>query len=36
MAKLATRMRHVTWAGGKGSSKTRYLESATSICLFTI
>jgi len=36
MAKLTMRMRHVTWLGGRRSSKTTYLESATPICLFTI
>ena len=35
-AKLAMRMRGVTWPGGRGSSETTYLESATPICLFTI
>jgi len=36
MAKLAMRMRRVTWPGSRGSSKTTYLESATTICLFTL
>jgi len=36
MAKLAMRMRRVTWSGGRGSPKTTYLESATPICLFTV
>jgi len=36
MAKLAMRMRRVTWPGGSRSSKTTYSESATPICLFTI
>jgi len=36
MAKLAMRMHGVTWPGGRGSSETTYLESATPICLFTI
>jgi len=35
MAKLAMRMRCVSWPGGRGSSNTTYLESATPICLFT-
>jgi len=36
MAKLAMRMHRVTCPGGKGSSKTTYLEPATPICIFTI
>jgi len=36
MAKLAVRMLRVKWPGGRGSSETTYLESATPICLFTI
>jgi len=36
MAKLAMRMRRVTWPGGKGLSKTTYLESSTPIYLFTV
>ena len=34
MAKLAMRMRGVTWPGRRGSSETTYLESTTQICLF--
>ena len=34
-AKFAMRMRRVMWLGGRGSSKTTYLESMTPICLFT-
>jgi len=36
MGKLAMRMRCVTWPGGRGSSKTTYLETAIPICLFTV
>jgi len=36
MANVEMRMRGVTWPGGRGSSKTTYLESATSICLYII
>jgi len=36
MAKLAMRMRRVTWPGGRWSSETTCLESATPICLFII
>jgi len=35
-AKLAMRMRGVTWPDGVGSSETTYFESATPICLSTI
>jgi len=36
MAKSVIRMRHDMWHGGRRSSDTTYLKSATPICLFII